>query len=452
MKLKKQKLETLFNALHEKEQMNGAVCVAEQGEILYQGVFGYGELSSKRKLTLDSVFELASLSKPFTAVAIMLLEEQGRLAYDDFIEQWLPDFPYPDITVRHLLNHTSGLPDYMNLFEEHWDRTQIAVNEDVLNLLMEHKPERYFLPNEQWEYSNTGYVLLALLVERISGLSFAEYMDTYLFRPLGMLNSRVYNRRYSNEKIPGYAYGYVYDAISGEYVLPEELLETQYVIHLDGIQGDGTVNSTVGDLIKFDQALYSDTILSEETLKQAFMPVQLNNGETYDYGFGWILEKNAEKGTTVSHSGGWPGYATLMIRYIDENKTIIYLNNMEQNYEFEQNIIAAVQHILFDQPFEIPERPAKRRAVQVDPKIYERYTGSYRLSDGRAARVTVEQDRLYLQADGQMRLELYPSSEVRFFLRPLPVEVEFVADTHAKASKFIIYEEDGTEDHAIRVE
>lgn len=353
MKLKQEQLESLFNTLHEKEQFNGAICVAEQGEILYQAVFGYGELPSKRKLTMESVFELASVSKPFTAIAIMLLEEQGRLAYDDFIERWFPEFPYPGITVRHLLNHTSGLPDYMDLFQEHWDQTQIAVNEDVLNLLMKVKPERIFLPNEQWEYSNTGYVMLALLVERISGLSFAKYMETYLFRPLGMLNTRIYNRRYTNEKIADYAYGYVYDTLSGQHILPEQLSETQYVVYLDGIQGDGTVNSTVGDLIKFDQALYSDKLLSKESLKQAFSPVTLNNGEIFDYGFGWILEKNAEQGTTVSHSGGWPGYSTLLIRYIDVSKTIIYLSNMEQDYENEQSMVASVQNIVFDQPFEI---------------------------------------------------------------------------------------------------
>lgn len=111
MKMRQQQLEALFQALHEKGQINGAVCVAEQGEILYQAVFGYGDLKSKRKLTPDSVFELASLSKPFTASAIVLLEEQGQLAYDDFIDRWLPNFPYPGITVRHLLTHTSGLPD-----------------------------------------------------------------------------------------------------------------------------------------------------------------------------------------------------------------------------------------------------------------------------------------------------------------------------------------------------
>lgn len=451
MKQKKQKLEMLFRTLHDKEQINGAVCVVEQGEIVYQSVFGYGDLSTQRRLTLDSVFELASLSKPFTAAAIMLLKEQGRLSYDDFIEQWFPGFPYPGITVRHLLNHTSGLPDYMELFQNHWDHTQIAVNEDVLNLLLEHRPERRFTPNEQWEYSNTGYVLLALLVERISGLSFAEFMDTHMFRPLGMLHTRVYNRRYMNETIDNYAYGYVYDPLSGQYVLPDQFPDTQYVIYLDGIQGDGTVNSTLGDLIKFDQALYSETFLSKESLKQAFTPVQLKSGETFDYGFGWILENHAEKGLTVSHSGGWPGYATLMIRYTEAKRTIIYLGNMEQDHQYEQGIVEAVQNILFDQPFEIPEYPAKIRAVPVDPAVYERYIGVYRLDEGMDVKVTSEQGRLYLQVEGQMRVELYPLSETRFFIRVVPDEVEFVTDCSGKAHKFIIHE-DNTESEAIRLE
>lgn len=367
MKMRQQQLEALFQALHEKGQINGAVCVAEQGEILYQAVFGYGDLKSKRKLTLDSVFELASLSKPFTALAIVLLEEQGQLAYDDFIDRWLPNFPYPGITVRHLLTHTSGLPDYMDLFQKHWDRREIATNEDVLRLLIECKPEPHFSPNEQWEYSNTGYVLLALLVERISGLGFAEYMETHLFHPMGMGKTRVYNRRYSNEKIDDYAYGVVYDVWSGEFVLPDELAETEYVVYLDGIQGDGTVNSTVGDLLLFDQALYTEKLVNEQSLQQAFAPVRLNNGETFDYGFGWILEKSEKRGKSVSHSGGWPGYATLMIRFIDAGKTLIYLSNKEQEYEFDQRILEAVQQIMFDEPFEIPKSPVKRKAVHMDP-------------------------------------------------------------------------------------
>lgn len=451
MKMRQQQLETLFQALHEKEEINGAVCVAEQGEILYQAVFGYDDVTSKRKLTLDSVFELASLSKPFTALAIILLEERGQLAYDDFIDKWLPNIPYPGITVRHLLTHTSGLPDYMDLFQKHWDHRKIAVNEDVLRLLGEYKPKPHFLPNEQWEYSNTGYVLLALLVEQISGLGFAEYMETHLFGPLGMEKTRVYNRRYSHETIDDYAYGYVYDAWSGDFVLPDGLAETEYVVYLDGIQGDGTVNSTVGDLLLFDQALYTEKLVRKESLKQAFAPVRLNNGETFDYGFGWILEKNEKRGTSVSHSGGWPGYATHMIRYIDAGKTLIYLSNKEQDYEFEQRIIEAVQHILFHETYEIPKSPVKRKAIHMDPARYMGYTGAYRLSEEIVAQIAVRYNRLYLQIDGQMQLELYPMAENRFFTRLMSVEVEFVPDSSNTAEMMIIHEP-GNETCAMRVE
>jgi len=447
----KQQLERLCTELHEKELLNGAICAAEQGEILFQAAFGYGDLESKRKLTLESVFELASLSKPITATAVMLLEEQGHLAYDDLIDRWFPGFPYPGITVRHLLTHTSGLPDYMELFQKHWDRNQIAVNEDVLRLLTEYQPERKFLPNEQWEYSNTGYVLLALLIERISGLSYAEYLDAHLFRPLGMLHTRVYNRRHSNEKIQDYAYGYVYDAMTDQYVLPDQLTETEYVVYLDGIQGDGTVNSTLGDLLRFDQALYTEKLVSKQSLEQAFTPVRLNNGKTFDYGFGWILEKHGSRGTIVSHSGGWPGYATLMMRYLDAGKTLIYLSNKEQDYEFEQSFLEAVQQIVFDEPYEMPKTPAMRKAVQVDPAIFERYAGSYRLSEGMHARVSTEQNRLFLQVDGGMRLELSPLSETRFFIRVLSVEVEFETDSSHKAPRMTIYEGE-KESSAIRVE
>ncbi len=147
----------------------------KKGEILYEGAFGDAELSTYRPLTSRSVFNLASVSKPITATAILLLVQEGKLNLDDAVQKWIPNLPYEGITIRHLLNHTSGLPDYLDLFEKYWDKTKIADNDDLLMYLTKYKPERLFVPNERVEYSNTGYILLAIIVERVTNMGFSVF-------------------------------------------------------------------------------------------------------------------------------------------------------------------------------------------------------------------------------------------------------------------------------------
>ena len=448
---KKQAFEQLFSTLDGRHEINGAVLAAENGRILYQGSFGTAELETNRMLNDQSVFELASVSKPFTALGVIILEQEGKLRYDDMIERWLPDFPYPGITIRHLLHHTSGLPDYIELFLKHWDRNKIAVNQDVMNMLKRHKPDVYFPPNKGWLYSNTGYVVLAVIIEIVSGMSFAEFMKQAVFHPLRMHDTRIYNRRLSKETIPNYAYGYVYDVHSGEYVLPDELEETDYVVFLDGIQGDGTVNSAIKDLYLFDQALYTEEIISKESKDQAFTPGYWNEEEQFGYGFGWMIRNSSEKGKMISHDGGWPGYSSLMLRYIDQNKTLIYLSNMEQSDQFEQVVIEAAVNILSDQPYVIPKRPADQKKADIDPAVYSRFIGNYSFQDGTYAAVTVRENRLYITIDGQTPFELFPMTETRYFVRALPIEIEFAGDKAQTASHFVLYQ-DATEETALRID
>ncbi|MCY8399523.1 serine hydrolase [Bacillus haynesii] len=446
---KREQLVNLFSVLNEKSQINAAVLVAEDGDILYQGAFGYANLVDKRLLKEHSLFELASLSKPFTALGILQLAQQGALNVEDPVERWITGFPYQGITIHNLLTHTSGLPDYMEWFLQHWDHNKIAVNQDIVDMLMNHQPQRYFAPGEAWLYSNTGYVLLAVIIEKASGLSFAEYMKKSIFEPVEMRNSRVYNRRLQPETIENYAYGYVYDVHTAQYVLPDDLEETKYVCYLDGIQGDGTVNSTIHDLYLFDQALYTDCLINQVSKELAFSPASLKNGESIDYGCGWVLRDSPETGRIVGHSGGWPGYSTVMIRYIDQRKTFIYLSNVEQDDEYEQAIFEAVENILFDKAYKIPDRPADKKKKEIDPAIYKRYVGSYSLQDGTAADVTVDKDRIYMQITGQIRFELFPASETRFFLRSLSVEVEFILE-NGMVTRLIIYQ-NGAEEEAVRI-
>src|SRR6478736_615491 len=323
-------IDSIMTSAVDTAKFNGNVLVAKNGVVVYQKSFGLANYDTGEKLNDSSLFELASVSKQFTAMGIMKLKESGLLSYDDDIRKYLPAIPYEGMTVRHLLTHTSGLPEYEQLFvKPNWDSTKIVFNNDIIALLAKVKPPVLFAPGEKWEYSNTGYALLASIIEAVSGKSYGEFLAENIFKPLNMTRTRTYNtRRSTHEIIPNYAYGFVYSDRLQKYSLPDSLSEYYFVITLDGIEGDGIVNSTTGDLFKWNEALYTDKLIKPESLEEAFTPVKLNNDSTYHYGFGWGIE-TAPTGRVVVHTGSWPGYRTFIKRYLDTKDCIIVLSNNE---------------------------------------------------------------------------------------------------------------------------
>ena len=321
-------IDSVVRSVADTATFNGNVLVSKGGKIIYQKSFGYANFDTKALLNDSSVFELASVSKQFTAMCIMILQERGKLNYSDDVRKYIPELPYQGMTIRHLLTHTSGIPDYMDLFSKDWNLSDIAFNKDVIELLAKKKPAILFKPGEKWEYSNTAFVLLASLIERVSGMAFGEFLAQNIFTPLDMQHSRTYNtRRSKREIIPNYAYGFVYHDSLKRFILPDSVKELSFVITLDGIQGDGIVNTTTGDLFKWDQALYTEKLVKHATLEEAFTPSKLNNDSIARYGFGWGISGDSVSGKIVSHGGGWPGYNTFIVRYLDKNNCIIVLSN-----------------------------------------------------------------------------------------------------------------------------
>lgn len=305
-----------FRELEEKKGFSGTVLIADQGKVVHTGAYGYANLSQKDTLRLDAPFQLASVSKMFTAVAIMLLQEQGRIDYDEPVQTYLPGFPYDAITVRHLLNHRSGLCRYMALSDAHWDKDQYLNNEDVLGLFQEHQPELWFTPGTKFNYINTNYALLALIVERQSGVTFETFLQRHIFEPLCMTRSWTSRKRLKGE-IPDEVTGYKryrrgYREAGRDY--------------LDDVLGDKGVYSTVTDLFLFDQALYSNRLLKQETLAAAFAP---GSAEliTHNYGFGWRMKTRQDK--VVYHFGWWRGFRSCFIRDMSNRKTVIILSNRD---------------------------------------------------------------------------------------------------------------------------
>lgn len=306
------------------ENFSGVILVAQDGKILYEEAIGMRSFEENVALKVKDIFEMASVSKQFTAMMIMMCGEKGLLNYDDKIEKYL-DVPYKGITIRQLLTHTSGLPDYQAVMDEHWDKSKVAGNPEILEYLNRYQPPMLFEPGERYQYSNTGYVFLASIVEKAVGKDFVELMREWIFKPLGMKSTDIRSPE-EKVKVKNFATGHIKNN-EGAYVNANTFRSSDYTVWLGNRKGPGRVSSTAEDLLLWDQALYGKKLVSKETMELAFAPAKLNDGTRSYYGFGWELEPKSPLGKMVMHTGDNPGYKTIIVRFIEENKTIIILNN-----------------------------------------------------------------------------------------------------------------------------
>ncbi|MEQ9414903.1 MAG: serine hydrolase domain-containing protein [Cyclobacteriaceae bacterium] len=325
------KVDSVFTSL---PNFSGVVLFADKGEPIYHKAFGVRSFETNTPIELNDIFELASVSKQFTAMTIMMLKQDGKLDYDDPIEKYLPGIAYQGITIRHLLTHTSGLPDYYEVMDQHWDKSKVATNPDIFEYLKKHHPPRNFEPGEKYEYSNTGYVFLASITEAVSGQDFVAFCKERIFEPLHMTSTAIRSNDEKNE-LSNLAYGHVYVDDKERFIRADSFPSSNYTIWLGGRKGPGRVSSTATDLLKWDQALYTDQVVTQETLKEAIAPATFNDGSKSDYGFGWDIIPTSNAGKVVWHNGDNPGYKTIIVRYLDANKTLIILNN-NYHHQFEE--------------------------------------------------------------------------------------------------------------------
>src|SRR6476659_1445403 len=426
-----QKLKQLMTGQHDYFLFNGNAMVIKKGEIVYQQSLGYADYDSKRPLNDSSVFELASVSKQFTAMGVIICKEKGLLSYFDNIKKFFPYLHYDHITVRNLLTHTSGLPSYEDQFEKNWDHKKIAFNKDIIDMLERLHDTLFFKAGTAWKYSNTGYALLASIIEKVSGMSYNEFMAKNVFQPLGMTHTFVYNTRRSTGKIPAnYALGFVYSDSLKKYILPDSSPAYDYVYYLDGIVGDGCVNTTTGDLVKWDQALYGNKLVSKVSLDEMLSPlVQMSPADQNNfYGFGVAIQPKSENGKIVSHTGGWPGYATNITRMVDSSETIIILSN---NGTSSGVLVAGIEYILTGEPLLMPY---EHKEVKINPAIIDRYIGKY---SAFMTLVFIKKDgKLYRHRDGTLDIELKPESATKFFYADgTDRQIEFEVDQSGKVTK-----------------
>ena len=329
-------MQNLARELQKKDSFNGAWLYAEKGGIVSKGVLGFRDPENTLPITEDTIFQLASVTKQFTAAAVMLVRRKGLLGLDDEITKYFPEIPYPGVTVRHLLNHTSGIPDYFDdadWFVKIWkEEKRVPGNDEILRFLRETKAKPYFAPGEGLRYSNTGYNLLALLVERLSGVPYEEFLQKNIFEPAGMSSTRCCHIRRDGVPFENYAQATVFE--DGKCVADVDSGETGDVVAFDGLNGDDYVYTNIFDMFKWDRVLRESKVLTKEEQQLMYTPGKLNNGEdaVYDeedglgYGFGWAIGHDEELGLVVSHSGGMPGVATWFERFIDADRVLVILS------------------------------------------------------------------------------------------------------------------------------
>ena len=336
------RVDSILQSFTGKDQFSGVVLIADKGNIQYEKAFGYREFAQQVPLEKSDIFELASVSKQFTAMIIMMLKEKGLLQYDDLAEKYL-NIPYKGITIRNLLTHTSGLPDYQAIMDEHWDKSKVAGNDDILAYLNQYQPPKLFEPGTKYTYSNTGYVLLASIAEKASGKDFITMCRENIFRPLKMKHTDI---RTLAEKaaIKNFAIGHLYVADKKEFIRADSFPSSNYTIWLGNRKGPGRISSTAEDLLKWDRALYTDQLISQQTLEDAFTPMVLKDGKISSYGFGWEIVSNDPSGKIVWHNGDNPGYKTQIMRFMGKKRTLIVLcNNATDQFT---NIIKQLQSII----------------------------------------------------------------------------------------------------------
>ncbi|PQJ23518.1 serine hydrolase [Tenacibaculum sp. SG-28] len=428
------KLDTLYSELYNKGAFNGSVLVAENGQIIFEKSYGLADKETNRKLNDSTVFELASVSKQFTAMGIVQLEKEGKLSYEDDITKFIPELiDYKGITIRNLLHHTGGLPDYMELANKIWEKSKIATNDDILEMFRKVKPKILFEPNEKWDYSNTGYLILGTIIERSSGKEFGDYLNDKIFKPLDMQNTFVYRIRFEPKEIENYANGYIYSDSLQKKILPDEIGKDFYVVYLDGIVGDGMVNSNPIDLLKWDRALYDNKFVNDKDLNLIFSSSITKDSLPTDYGFGWVIDSTKTYGKVASHSGGWAGYISYIERNLDNDKTIIVLQN--NSLSETQIPIKNTRRILYNQEVEKP--------IKLDTDILKSYSGRYLRENQKEREITFENDKLYVVMSEDYKMELVPVSKTKFIVDGWSPEVSytFIVNDEGQVEKYRVIQE-----------
>ena len=430
---KKALIEKLVKEAYEKELFTGTWLYAENGEIVSKGAVGFSDPDCKQPIREDSIFDIGSISKHITCTAVMLLRRQGLLDLDDDITEFFPVIPYKGITIRNLMTHTSGLPDYLAWVTRTAKKENtIPDNSIIIRFLAESGDKVLFAPGEGWSYCNTGYCLLAEIVAKAAGIPFADFLKKNIFEPAGMSSTALLHQ-FKDGPVDNMVQGFTYG--ENGYTLSEHSMFRDLVLRADGSEGDGFVKTNIFDMLTWDRAQREGKVLTKEEQELMYTPAHLNDGRVAgrNYGFGWGINEVPGFGRTARHLGGWPGYRSCYVRYLDTDRVLIYLCSRDTMDEWGMGLFTeGLMNIAADaepKPLLLLEDMAVR---DPDRSGWDAYCGTYE-GDGLGLaleKVFRKGDDLYgefynTEADVRHELRLYPLEDSKFAVKQDTGKLEF---------------------------
>jgi len=425
-------IDTLLTGVFKRDEPGGAVIVTRKGETVFRKGYGLADMELKVPIQPDMVFRLGSVTKQFTATAILMLEEQGKLSINDPVTKFLPEYPTngQTISVEHLLTHTSGIKSYTSMPEwlSKW-RTDMSLG-SLIDMFKDQPAD--FKPDERWLYNNSGYILLGGIIEKASGESYEDFIEKKIFEPLGMKDS-YYDR--TEQVIPKRVKGYQRGA-NGFHNAPYMSMTQPYAA--------GSLASTVDDLAIWDTALWSNRLIKKETLAKAHTPHRLADGRSTAYGYGWSLG-DYEGHRTVEHGGGIHGFATYTLSMPDDGVFVAILTNGSAGPKLSpQRLAIQMAGMAVGKPVREPE------AISMTPEQLQRYAGVFSVRENEERTISLEGNQLFLLRKGGPKTEIHPLSETEFFIKDSMTRLGFELDSSGSATRLMIRPRSGMVEEAVK--
>lgn len=428
IKLKSQRLDSLFSKLYGQDKFNGNILISENGQITFEISYGFANAIEKTPLKENHIFDIASITKQFTATAIVMLKENNELSFDDKITKYIPQLTeYKSISIKNLLNHTSGLGNLDkvtdSLFKKEFNGSKDIINSDLLSILTKYKPTLKSDVLEKFEYSNTGYQLLAIIIEKISGLSYAKFIRENILKPLKMKNTFIYGEKmYTNTII---AEGHYFDDSLKTVKLANSMLDYERFKIIDGLIGGKGIYSTTNDLLIWTNSFKKNKLISKDGFNEMITRAILKNNSKTEYGFGFELGYWKDYSSYNGHRGRWPGYTSLIQHNPKNDKTVIILQNFDNRPPILEinNILHNIKPLIF---------------IKLSKPETFKFTGEYKNSNGSIRKIVTENEKIYVQMNPVVKLELKPISSNKFVVigfRP-EVQYEFIEE-NGKVIKYI---------------
>ncbi|MBC7875335.1 MAG: serine hydrolase [Ferruginibacter sp.] len=411
------KLEELMDVYTRQYKFNGSVLVVHKGKIILDKGYGLRNAADSSRNDQNSIFQIGSITKQFTATVLLKLQEEKKLSLKNKLSQYFPGYPKGDsITLEHLLTHTSGIYSYTD--DQSFMTNEVAkpASREKMMALFKNKP-LLFSPGSQWSYSNSAYSLLGYIIEDVTKMPYEQVVRNYIFKKAGMGHS-------------GFAFTLLTnpDKATGYFRLKEDGNTPAPVVDSSVSYSAGSIYSTTGDLYNWFLAMQRNSIISLASKTIAYTPV-LNK-----YGYGWVTDSIAGQ-KTIGHSGGIFGFTSNMVSVPGDSTTVILLANIGTPHLF--TITNSIYAILYNQPYELPR---ERTAIVLPAEILEQYTGVFELLPELVIKVSVEDGKLIAKPEGQEALQLHPEKTDLFFLKEIDAQIKFTRNEKNEVIAMTLYQ------------